>query len=690
MWERPGGCSSPDKEGGVILSSMHKGAALILLIGASVGALAASSLGTVSTREAPKPAPVAPIARMAAATQSASAPSSAIASSVSRWNSLRQSDSLPFSSYASFLVSHRGWPGEAGLRRSAERRLSVEAVQPAEILRFFDAYPPLTASGHAQRALALLATGRRDEALQAARTAWSEGVMAQTDETRLLGAFSGGFTPDDHDRRIDALLSNSDRQSAARAINWGSAARRPMFEARLAMQNRAADAASRVAALDREAASGDPGFVIDRAVWLRETGNSSGAREWLAQPRRLRSLPANPAKFMDGALAIARGAANDQQWTLAYNIASQVDDLFPQGTDVSTRSFAERDKYTDLTWLAGQAARRINRPADAAGMFDRYGRAAQSPQTRAKGFYWAGRVAAQGGRTDQANAWFEQAASSPDQFYGLLALERLGRTPPPPPPATPATAAERQEFDRRPLVQAIRHLGATGSRNDQGLFVRALASSLDTNREREVAAELGRSIGRLDMGVWAAREARSGGASFYSRAAFPEVTIPPAYRNHWATAHGIMRQESSFERSAVSSANARGMMQLIPGTAQIEARRVGVPYNLGRLTEDPDYNILLGSAHLNMLMERFGNNIILVAIAYNAGPGRVPQWIQRNGDPRLPDADVLDWIENIPFSETRNYVQRVVENAMIYDLMNPEGSRSQGRVSYYLGRHALR
>src|SRR5690606_21715833 len=174
--------------------------------------------------------------------------------------------------------------------------------------------------------------------------------------------------------------------SAARAINWGSGARRPLFEARLAMQNRASDAASRVAALDREAASADPGFVIDRAVWLRETGNSSGAREWLAQPRRLRALPANPAKFMDSALAIARGAANDRQWTLAYNIASQVDDLFPQGTDVSTRSFAERDKYTDLTWLAGNAALRINRPADAAGMFDRYGRAAQSPQTRAKGF----------------------------------------------------------------------------------------------------------------------------------------------------------------------------------------------------------------------------------------------------------------------------------------------------------------
>ena len=121
-----------------------------------------------------------------------------------------------------------------------------------------------------------------------------------------------------------------------------------------------------------------------------------------------------------------------------------------------------------------------------------------------------------------------------------------------------------------------------------------------------------------------------------------------------------------------------------------EARRVGVPYNLGRLTEDAEYNVLLGSAHLNMLMDRFGGNLVLVAVAYNAGPGRVPQWINANGDPRLPGADMLRWIEEIPFSETRGYVQRIIENAMVYDIMHPERSRSRGRISYYLGQNALR
>jgi soluble lytic murein transglycosylase len=192
------------------------------------------------------------------------------------------------------------------------------------------------------------------------------------------------------------------------------------------------------------------------------------------------------------------------------------------------------------------------------------------------------------------------------------------------------------------------------------------------------------------MGVWAAREARSNGETFYSRAAFPEVSVPAAYRHNWAGVHGIIRQESSFERSAVSSAGARGMMQLMPATAATEARRLGVPFSAARLTEDPDYNIMIGSHHFSGLMDNYGNNLVLVAVAYNAGPGRVPQWIALNGDPRMPGVDVIEWIEKIPFSETRNYVQRVVENAMVYDLMNPSGSRSGGRVSYFLGTRNIR
>ena len=663
---------------------MYKGAGLLLLLGVSVAAVAGGAVAPVAVNP-PAPAVKAPVV-LPVAVQSGLQLSpiySPIASDIELWNSLRQSDNLPFSMYASFLLSHRGWPGETAMRRTAERRDDASAP---EAIRFFTALPPLTPAGHARYAFALLASGRVDEARAEARAAWTGGVLPANDEQRILGAFGASFTAQDHDARMEALLGNGDTQSGQRGLMWSSLAKRPLFETRLALQTRAPDAAARLAALGATG-TGDPGLLADRANWLRNTNDSYGARQLLALPHQLTSTPANPEKYMETLVTMARGATNDRQWTLAYQIASQVDDVFPAGTDVSRRSYGERDEYTNLTWLAGIAAMRLARPLDAAPMFERYGRAALSQQTRAKGFYWAGRAYAAAGQALQANAMFELAAS-PDQFYGQLALDRLGRMPPPPEAALPADPAERSAFASRPLAQAARYLGMIGDRSNQTLFIRAIAEQLDSDRDRAVAAEFGRQIGRLDMGVWAAREARAKGAAFYTRAAFPDVQIPPAYTMHWAFAHGIMRQESSFERTAVSSAGARGLMQLMPGTAQQAASRLGVPYALGRLTDDPSYNVLLGNHHLSQLMGEWGGNAVLVAAAYNAGSGNVRRWIAANGDPRLPGADVVGWIESIPFSETRNYVQRVVENAVVYDLMDPNRPSGvpRNRISFYLGQ----
>jgi soluble lytic murein transglycosylase len=653
---------------------MHRRAGLLLLLGLSAAGVAAHAVSN---------------AALQGEQDSSSAPPavfSPAAASISEWTMLRQSDSLPFASYAGFLARNRGWPGEDGLRRSAERRLSVEAVSSGDVVRFFDLFPPLTAAGRAQRAFALQAMGRADEARAEARLAWTGGSLGATDEQRLLAAFSGALSQDDRDLRMEVLLGSGDIQGALRALAWTSVARRPLFEARLALQSRAPDAADKVATLD-SVSRRDGGLLLDQAVWLRNSSQSAAARQLFADRAPLDRPLATPGRWLDTALTLARGAANDNQWSTAYGIASKVDDLYPAGTDISVRPYDERDDYTSLVWLGGTVAlQHLGRPADAARMFDRYAHAARSPQTRAKGFYWASRAAA-AGQSDAASAWLEQAAANPDQFYGQLALERLGRVPPQPATATPIDPAERAAFARRPLAEAVRYLGLLGRRGDQTLFVRALAAQLGSDREREIAAAFGQQIGRLDIGVWAAREARTSGGSFYARAAFPDVSIPPAYARYWAFAHGIMRQESSFERSAVSSAGARGLMQLMPGTARQASSRLGLAYDFGRLTDDPQYNVMLGSYHLSELMDEWGGNAVLVAAAYNAGSGNVRRWIAANGDPRLPGADVVRWIEDIPFSETRNYVQRVLENAVVYDLINPNrGGNNSNRLSYYLGQ----
>ncbi len=678
---------------------MHTPVGLLLLLGISAASVAVGQSTLPSPRQAPPPAvpaqpwpaqPQGVVGGTPLPTAQSLGYAPSITSSIARWQSLRSSDNQPFSAYSSFLIGHRGWPGEAALRRSAERQSATGAVPTPDALAFYSVHPPLTPSGHAGHAFALLASGRVDEARAAARRAWIGGQLPEVAETRLLGAFGGALSPADHDARIDALLSEGAVQAAGRALPWASPAARPVFEARLALQQRSPSAPGLVMGLG-PAAAGDPGLVIDRAAWMRATGDSFGARQFLARPRQLSRPPANPEKFMEAKVALARGAANDRQWTTAFDIARQVEDIYEPGTVVRERSFGERDEYTNLTWLAGTTAlQQLGRPADAVRMFELYARAAASPQTQTKGLYWAGRAAEAAGQRERARALFAEAARHYDQFYGQLSAERVGQALPPPPvgDAVQPTPAERAAFNGQPLVQAIRYLSANGSWRDTTDFLRALAQHAQTDRERVLAAQLGREIGRQDLGVLVARAARADGSFDFKRSGFPEVRVPPAQSRLWSMVHGITRQESLFDREAVSHAGARGLMQLMPATARQVSGWVSVPYDQARLTRDPDYNVLLGSTYFSRLLDQWGGSYPLAVASYNAGAGNVRRWVRENGDPRTPGVSMVEWIEQIPFFETRNYVQRVLENAVVYDLMHPQraGSPPQNRLSHYLGK----
>jgi soluble lytic murein transglycosylase len=304
-----------------------------------------------------------------------------------------------------------------------------------------------------------------------------------------------------------------------------------------------------------------------------------------------------------------------------------------------------------------------------------------------KGLYWAGRAAQSA--SIPADVYFNEAAQHPELFYGQLSLERLGR-PVPRPVASGGlpvpSGSERSAFANRDLVEATRLLGQWGRWSDQSTFIRALAEAAKTPNERVLVSELSRQIGRPDLAVWLARSARNGGSPFYARETYPEVRVPVTQSRYWSLAHGIIRQESSFDRAAVSPVGARGMMQLMPGTARQTARKLSLPYELGRLTSDIDYNIMLGSSYFAELMDYWGGYAPLAVASYNAGPGNVRKWINANGDPRQPGTDIVSWIEDIPFMETRGYVQRVLENAVVYDTLNPSQSSQASRLSFYLGK----
>jgi soluble lytic murein transglycosylase len=610
---------------------------------------------------------------------------------IDQWRRLQQSDRWPFSDYANFMLAHPGWPGETSRRAAAETALASGTESPSLTIRFFERFPPLTAAGRVRYAEALAVSGRRAEADEQARRAWRAGSLRPTDETALLGGFPAALTPADHDARMDALLWQDARTAAARQLGYTSPQNRALFDARLALRTNAPDASTKAAAVEALGAR-DPGFIADRATWYRASGASHSARSLLGRPRALATLPGNVEKWYEVLLTNARAAESDGQYGLAFAIASQVDDALPAGTDVSDLSLGVRDDYTSLVWLAGTVAmQKLRRPADAIAMFDRYSRGSRTPTTQSKGIYWAGRAADAAGQAGIAQAYYGRAAAYSDLYYGQLAAERLGVPAKAPPSFDPrgTSPAARTAFYNREVVRAAQMLGTLGQWQEQGAFLRQIAADATTAEDHVLATELSRTIGRPDLGVMVGRSALLNGLNDYTVAGYPSVRVPSTEIGYYTIIHAIARQESQFDKAAVSHAGARGLMQLMPGTARETAGKLGLSYDLGGLTRDTDYNIRLGSSYIQRMLSYYGGSYPLAVAAYNAGPGNVNKWIRLNGDPRMPGVDMLDWVEAIPIYETKNYVQRVLENAVVYDLLHPQYARSRPphHISWYLGKN---
>jgi len=615
----------------------------------------------------------------------ASAASASISASIAEWRQLRQGGNFSFSDYARFLNYNPGWPGEAAMRRNAEKAMRA-GENASLVLGFYGQEKPKTGNGWTRYSDALSTVGRTSEALDAARHAWASDDLSAADEAYVLGRFGANLTAQDHNARVDALLLNKDPDDAARLLQWTTPDRRAAFAARIAMQQRSPDAESLFRAASYRI-SADAGLMMGRLRYLRDGGNENLARQLAAQPHHFTDKPADAERWYEMLLLLANGAVQDRQWNSAYNIARQLDDALPQGAQVSEQPYGVRDDYTSLAWLAGRVALdRLHNPSNAVAMFYRYAYGGQSLQVATKGFYWAGRASLAAGRPADASAYFQRAAIYPDLFYGQLALERLGRSVPAPgyPTAVPATDPARTAFNANRLVEATRTMAYYGSASERMQFVRALAESLKTDKQRALALEMSRQLGRRDLAVWVTRAARNDGDPFYVRDAYPTLHATP--RTRWSLANGITRQESSFDQNAISYAGARGMMQLMPGTARDEARKLGVGYDSNRL-HDPDYNVMLGSTYFQRMLDRWNGSVPLAVASYNAGPGNVSKWINAYGDPRTGQVDMIGWIEAIPFTETRGYVQRVIENSVVYDSINPQpASRTALHVSRYLGK----
>ena len=629
-------------------------------------------------------------AQFASRTSSATSAYSAgqnVASALDSWRTLRQSNQYRFSDYAGFLIADPDWPDTSRMRVWAEKAMSP-GENAATVIAFFADVKPQSGNGWARLADAYASQGRMAEALDAARQAWRSADLSATDEQAIWARYGASFTRGDDDQRIDSLLFAKKTDDAARFLPSASSGRQMAFAARVAMQEDSADADTRYGAVVGQVTS-DAGLMLDRARYLLSGNREALARQLFAREHNFTYKPADPERFFAMQIALAGSAIDDHDWRTAYDIASGIDDIFPSGMLIANQRAALRDNYTTLAWMAGTVALdRTNEPLSAIAMFDRYAQGGKSLQVQTKGNYWAGRAALAAGRVTEANNYFSRAAVYPDLFYGQLALERLGRSVAAPPSALTqyvTTQVQRDDFGRRPLVEAVRFLGQQDRPAEQALFIKALAQSLNNDAERNLAVEISSQIGRPDLAVWTARMARVKGSTYYIRQAYPTLHASVS-GELWSLAHGICRQESSFDPHAVSHSGARGMMQLMTGTAREEAGKIGIGFDSDRLISDPAYNVMIGSAYFQRLLNNWGGNVPLAVAAYNAGSGNVHKWVERYGDPR-GQVDVLKWIEAIPYDETRTYVQRVIENSVVYDsIRSNEPQQSAFHVSRYLGK----
>lgn len=592
---------------------------------------------------------------------------SQVGQAVERWKFLTSNDHMGFSAYAGLALAFPEFPRMDVIRGRAESALERDAPTPEQLVAYFDRNPPLSNPARARYAIALAGL-QRPEAFEVARAAWRGGDISTPAEAYMLGLFGSRFTVEDHDARMAALLWQGKADAAARHMNNISPGYRPMAMARLSLLQGQNPATAGLPIPSN--ARTDPGYVYTLARYYRSTGQLPQAIDLLANRPAFAALPFDAQDYVTEALRIAKGAGARP----AVQIASKVDDLFAPGADISGMSYRLRDDYTSLMWLGGtKALWSLGDGNSAAPLFYRYGAAARTPQTRSKGFYWAGLASDRAGNAGEARRYWEMAAQYPEYYYGLLALERLGRPKPTFGAATPPqpTAEQRATFRSNPLALAVRELARGGGDwRTERYFFTALAESADDAAEMQLVADLAQELRLPELAVVIGRTAPEKNIAGFERIGFPTVSQPTG--TDFTIVHAIARQESEFDQDRISHAGARGLMQLMPGTAREQAGKLGMSYNYGNLTSDPHYNVRLGNAYFARMMDYYGGSYPLAVAAYNAGPGNVNKWLRQNGDPRTGSVDWLRWIEEIPIFETKNYVQRVLENAVVYEAMYPD------------------
>jgi soluble lytic murein transglycosylase len=608
------------------------------------------------------------------ATQAEAAISDPVARKLAEWIILRSDDNgASVERYRAFITANPSWPSQTFLRRRLEAALWDDHRDDATVWAWFENESPLSAKGKFSLARAMIGRGDRANAERLVRDAWRNDSMSEDTESTALDLFGALITPGDHKARMDLLLYGSEHEAALRAAKRLGSSEVALAKARIAAYRKASNTRALLEAVPREL-HGDPGYIFSRIQLLRRE------EKFIEAAQLMMSAPKDPGRLYN----------LDEWWIERRLLSRKMIDVGEHRTAyliARDAALPARDIYkTEQEFTAGWIALRfLNDPSTAAQHFARIGVGSANPTTLARAGYWQGRAAEAAGRSQEARTAYASAAEQSTSYYGQLARAKLGL---PQIELNGAPTARGRAIERLEIVRAVQLLYELDERE----IAIPIFADLGDNGDPDALVGLGElasrhsdARGMLLMGKSALN--RGLPFDFY---AYPVTGIPP-FKSigpdvEQSIVFAIARQESAFNPSVVSPAQAYGLMQVTPDAGKYVCKKYGASFDLGRLKSDPVYNAALGAAELGGLIEDYRGSYIMTFAAYNAGRGSVKKWIDRYGDPRDPKVDAIDWVELIPFSETRNYVQRIMENLQIYRARFGGGTRLQIEADLHRGR----
>ena len=564
-----------------------------------------------------------------------------------------------------FRLSHPYWPGQDELREKAETALFLTDAGAEEVKAFFSTTQPQTGAGKAALAGVYMKENNETAARELVISAWRDHQLNAAVEKKILDRYGSMLTAEHHQARIDRLLYPDEKgatEAALRVAKLLSAAEQKKVAARIAVIKRGGNAGKLLNALPANAVEADVGLRFNRIQWLRRTKDKDRREEaW----KMLLDAPSEPNVLLDlnnwwtERRINCRGALNDGHPRVAYEIAAK-------------HGLVPGDAYIEAEFLAGWIALRfLNDPHNALRHFTSLRHAATSSKSIALGEYWLGRTALALGDNGSAMIHFHGAAKYPQYFYGQLGRQTLDARPARlEVTSTPLpTQADIQSFLSRDAVRAIGVARAMGYDGVISQFYLALSRKLTNPAEVVLLVELAKATGDPQTALRLAKIALNRDLPLGDYAlpvgVMPEFKSLLSDRVDPALVHALSRQESEFNAAAKSPVGASGLMQLMPATARMVAKQYKVKYSVDQLT-NAAYNTQLGEAFLRGVIDDYGGSYFLALAAYNAGGGRVAEWMKQFGDPRNPEVDPIDWIERIPFTETRHYVIKIMETLQLY------------------------